>query len=68
MGPTLLQPVVGRILDTQWSGQLDGTVRIYSLDAYEFGFIPIMVWTVISVFLLFFTKETHCRQMEQSKT
>ena len=68
MGPTLLQPMVGRILDTQWTGQLDGTVRIYSLDAYEFGFIPIMVWTLISVFLLFFTKETHCRQMEQSGT
>ncbi len=50
MGPTLLQPVVGRILDSNWTGQLDGTVRIYSLDAYESGFIPIIVWSVISVF------------------
>jgi MFS family permease len=68
MGPTLLQPLVGRILDTQWTGQLDGTVRVYSLEAYESGFIPIMIWTIISVFLLFFTKETYCRQIEQSET
>jgi len=63
MGPMLLQPVVGRILDNNWTGQLDNGARIYSLDAYEVGFIPMMAWIILSVLLLFFTKETHCRQI-----
>ena len=63
MGPMLLQPVVGRILDINWTGQMAGGVRVYSLDAYEYGFIPMMGWIILSVLLLFFTKETHCRQI-----
>ena len=63
MGPMLLQPLVGRILDYHWTGQMMDGVRIYSLDAYEYGFIPMMAWVILSVGLLFFTKETHCRQM-----
>lgn len=63
MGPMLLQPVVGRILDNNWTGQLVNGVRVYSLDAYEVGFIPMMAWIILSVLLLFFTKETHCRQI-----
>ncbi|MDA3787327.1 MAG: MFS transporter, partial [Desulfobacula sp.] len=63
MGPMLLQPLVGRILDYNWTGQMMDGVRIYSLDAYEYGFIPMMAWIILSVGLLFFTKETNCRQM-----
>ena len=64
MGPMLLQPVVGKILDTQWTGGMADGVRTYSLKAYEYGFIPMMGWVVLSVVLLFFTKETHCQGME----
>lgn len=63
MGPMLLQPIVGRILDSNWTGQMVNGVRVYSLDAYEYGFIPMIGWVCLSVLLLFFTKETHCRQM-----
>ncbi|MBU2453273.1 MAG: MFS transporter, partial [Proteobacteria bacterium] len=63
MGPMLLQPIVGRILDSNWTGQMVNGVRVYSLDAYEYGFIPMIAWVFLSVLLLFFTKETHCRQM-----
>ena len=63
MGPMLLQPVVGRILDINWTGQMANGVRIYSLDAYEYGFIPMMGWVILSVLLLLFTKETNCRQI-----
>jgi MFS family permease len=62
MGPMLLQPFVGLILDYYWTGQTLGGVRIYSLKAYEYGFIPMMAWVLLSVVLLCFTKETHCRQ------
>lgn len=63
MGPMLLQPLVGLILDKQWTGQVLHGVRVYSLSAYEAGFIPMMIWVFLSVLLLFFTKETHCRQI-----
>ncbi len=63
MGPMFLQPAVGWILDRHWTGQLIKGVRVYSLDAYEIGFTPMMCWVLLSVLLLFFTKETHCRQM-----
>jgi len=63
MGPMLLQPVVGRLLDNNWTGQLVNGARVYSLDAYEVGFIPMMAWIILSVLLLFFTRETHCRQI-----
>ena len=63
MGPMLLQPVVGWILDNNWTGQMVNGVRVYSLEAYEVGFIPMMAWIILSVLLLFFTKETHCRQI-----
>ncbi|MFH2093384.1 MAG: MFS transporter [Pseudomonadota bacterium] len=62
MGPTLLQPIVGKILDNHWEGGLENGVRVYSLDAYQSGFIPMMVWICLSVVVLFFTRETHCRQ------
>ena len=65
MGPTLLQPAVGRILDQFWAGELAQGVRIYSLEAYAAGFMPVMVWALVAVVLLFFTKETHCRQTKR---
>jgi MFS family permease len=63
LGPTLLQPGVGWILDYNWTGQMTNGVRVYSLDAYQTGFIPMMGWVILSVILLFFTKETNCRQI-----
>jgi len=63
MGPMLLQPLVGLILDSHWTGQMVDGARVYSQEAYKYGFIPMMVWIVLSVLLLFFTRETHCRQI-----
>jgi MFS family permease len=62
LGPMLLQPIMGKILDHHWTGGMANGVRVYSLDAYEYGFIPMMGWVILSVLLLFFTKETRCRQ------
>lgn len=64
MGPMLLQPVVGKILDAYWSGEMIDGVRLYSLAAYEHGFIPMIGWVALSVILLFFTNETYCQGIE----
>jgi MFS family permease len=63
MGPTLLQPAVGWVLDRCWQGNMLAGVRIYSFDAYRAGFSLMFAWTALSLVLLFFTKETHCRQL-----
>jgi len=63
MGPMLLQPLVGLILDKHWTGRMLEGVRVYSLEAYELGFIPMIAWVILSTLLLFVTRETHCRQM-----
>jgi hypothetical protein len=64
MGPMLMQPAVGWMLDHQWQGSVRDGVRIYSREAYQVGFSMILVWIVLSVILLFFTRETYCRQIK----
>jgi len=63
LGPTLLQPAVGWVLDQRWEGATRESVRIYSLAAYQAGFWLMMVWILLALVLLFFTRETYCRQV-----
>jgi MFS family permease len=63
MGPMVLQPVMGWVLDHYWNGALQGGVRIYDLQAYHHAFAPMVAWSLLAVVLLAFTTETHCRQM-----
>ena len=65
LGPTLLQPAVGWILDRRWYGELLNGGKIYSLNAYHAGFTLMIAWAVLSLGLLFFTRETHCRPIER---
>ncbi len=63
MGPMLLQPAVGWMLDHKWQGQIQSGVRLYSLQAYQSGFSMMLVWVAVALVLLLFTCETHCQQM-----
>jgi hypothetical protein len=59
----VLQPAVGWMLDRRWEGAVREGVRIYSLSAYQAGFGLMMGWILVALVLLFFTRETSCRQM-----
>lgn len=63
MGPTLMQPLIGTVLDTLWTGQTSGGAPVYSLEAYGWGFAPMMVWALLSCVLMLLSRETHCRQI-----
>lgn len=63
-GPMLLQPAVGWMLDRQWQGQMQTGVRIYGLQAYQAGFAMMLAWLALSLILLLFARETHCRQLQ----
>ena len=62
MGPMLMQPAVGLVLDQRWKGETVNSVRLYGVDAYQTGFSLMIAWLAVSFILLLFTRETHCRQ------
>ena len=63
-GGMVLQPAVGWMLDRSWDGTVANGVRIYGFDAYQAGFALMLIWTVASLVLVSFTRETYCRQHE----
>ncbi len=63
MGPMLLQPAVGWMLDQRWDGQMAGGERLYSLDAYHASFSLMLGWLVLSLVLVLMTRETQCKQI-----
>jgi MFS family permease len=62
IGPILLQPALGWMLDSHWQGTLTGGVRVYDLAAYRSGFLLLIVFALLSALLIGFTAETRCRQ------
>jgi MFS family permease len=64
LGVTLLQPAIGWMLDRFWRGDTLEGVRVYGLAAYQAGFSLMIVWSALAFILLFFTRETHCRQTQ----
>ena len=63
MGPMLLQPGVGWMLDRHWQGEMAEGVRVYSLEAYRSGFGLMLAWLALAMLLILFTRETHCKHM-----
>lgn len=61
VGPMLLQPAVGWMLDQNWQGQLLDGIRIYNLAAYQSGFLLMLGGAVLSLILILFTQETYCQ-------
>jgi hypothetical protein len=61
LGPLILQPAIGRVLDQRWAGVLQNGVRVYSVEAFQAGFVMIVLWSVLSCLLIMCTRETYCR-------
>jgi len=62
IGPVVLQPAMGYVLDNNWNGLLQNGIRTYHLGAYQSAFTLMIYWSVISTILICFTTETNCRQ------
>lgn len=62
MGGMFLQPGVGWILDRHWLGNTVGGARVYDAAAYQAGFSLMFGAVVLSLVLILFARETHCRQ------
>lgn len=62
LGGMLMQPLVGFVLDRHWNGQSAQGARIYDFAAYRAGFSLMAAWSALALVLLFFARETGCRQ------
>jgi MFS family permease len=62
VGPMVLQPSIGWVLDRLWRGAVQDGARVHDLAAYRAGFALMMAWLVASLVAVLFTRETHCRQ------
>ena len=62
MGPMIMQPLMGMILDRNWTGALHNGVRVYSVEAYKSAFWVAIVWGALAIMILSIASETHCKQ------
>jgi sugar phosphate permease len=62
IGPMLLQPGIGWLLDRQWSGQTINGARVYTVHDFQIAFLLVSGWAILTCVLSSLTKETHCAQ------
>ncbi|MFD2208010.1 MFS transporter [Kiloniella antarctica] len=57
IGPMVLQPLTGVLIDLNWSGATDSGQRVYDIAAFQAGFVPMMGWLILAAGLMLFAKE-----------
>lgn len=62
----LFQPIIGILLDAQWSGRLLDGARVYSAGDYRLAMSVLPVAAVAGILALWRIKETYCRQRPDS--
>ena len=58
----ITDPFIGKLLDMGWDGKLVDGARVFSLHDYHLGMLTIPLYLLLSLFLLFFIKETYDTQ------
>jgi MFS family permease len=58
---SIMQPLLGIILDRHWDGTMSAAARVYNAQAYSAAFFWFFVSTALSVLTVALTRETHCR-------
>jgi sugar phosphate permease len=59
LGGVFAQPLIGKILDFHWSGQIVNGVRVYTAGDYQVALSILPLAMLFTVFLTFFLHETH---------
>ena len=65
LGPMILQPAIGLLLDLRWDGLFENGVRIYNPSAYHVAFGAIIGLSILGPFLIVFAQETFCRHLDE---
>lgn len=66
MGPMIMQPAVGWMLDKNWSGEINGVSKVFSLTAYQSGFFLMALWASLSFMLILLTRETQAAKQQST--
>ena len=59
-GGILFQPLIGKILDWQWTGAIENGVRIFTAQQYQVALSVFLGCHLIALLCLLFTRETRC--------
>jgi len=59
----VMQPLIGWILDINWSGSMEDGARIYSASNYTIAFSSLLLVNLMALIAALFLRETHCRQV-----
>ncbi|MDH3689114.1 MAG: MFS transporter [Gammaproteobacteria bacterium] len=58
----LFQPIIGIVLDLNWSGELAEGVRVYAPETFRLALTVLPVCGILGLLAAMFSKETFCRQ------
>lgn len=64
IGVSLAQPLLGRVLDAYWDGQVHNGIRIYALNDYKVAITLMIFAMMISLILLPFIKDTYAKPLQ----
>jgi sugar phosphate permease len=61
IGGVLFQPLIGKVLDMFWSGQMADGIRVYSMGNFQLALSILPFGLLLTVVLSLFLRETYCR-------
>lgn len=61
IGGVLFQPLIGKVLDMHWSGDIVNGVRVYTTGDYQLALSVLPLAMLVTVFLTLFLRETNCK-------
>lgn len=67
LGPAILQPTVGWLMELTWDGKMDAGVRIYSAGDWRNGILLLTVAAIAGWTATLFVRETGCRNIWHAK-
>jgi len=54
---SLTEPMLGKLLDLSWNGEMQNGVRHFTAQNYHVSFIPLLLYFVVALGILYFIKE-----------
>ncbi|WP_232315161.1 MFS transporter [Oceanibaculum pacificum] len=59
----VFQPLIGYLLDLNWSGLMEAGARIYTPDAFRIAFLGLIIGYLVAILAALMVRETYCRQV-----
>lgn len=65
LGPAVVQPLTGWLVDLYWQGTIEAGIRIYDAPTFKIAFLPMLGWMLLASLLAPTVKETYCGNPSQ---